>query len=55
MGQGLGTGGLKTVDVGSPYREVKDRLEVYLGVPLLRGRMAGAPTGCGQGGEPLKV
>lgn len=41
------------VDAGSPYREVKDRLEVYLGVPLLRGRMVAA-TGCGQGEEPLK-
>lgn len=28
------------VDEGLPHRDVKDRLEIYSGVPVLRGRMA---------------
>lgn len=38
------------LDEGSPYREIRDRVEKRLGVPSLRGRI-----GCGQGTGTLQV
>ena len=38
----------KKVGEGLPYREVKDRLEKYLGVPILRGRTPVVPLAVGR-------
>lgn len=42
------------VDEGSPCREDKDRLEMYLGVPLWRGRMAAVPLAVGRERSPVR-